>query len=173
MSYKNEELLDNADYCIKEGFIDEAVTILNDILMDDPLFGKAHNQLGFIFETKLQDYKRAEEHYSISLRTDPNYHCTYYNAAILYSTLKQYDKLEALLKKAEDVKGIDIAIINNEWAIMYESKGEFNKAIEYYKRVIASTLNDVTISRAIRSIKRCEKKKSILLGEGPATAPQA
>jgi tetratricopeptide (TPR) repeat protein len=173
MSYKNEELLDNADYCIKEGYIDDAVNILNDILLDDPLFGKAHNQLGYIYETKIHDYTRALQHYDICLKTDPDYCAAYYNAAILYSSLKQYKELEALLKKAEDVKGIDIAIINNEWAIMYEAKGEYNKAITYYKRVIASTLNDATISRAIRSIKRCEKKKEILEGESKELPPGA
>jgi len=165
MSYKNEELLDNADYCMQEGYIDDAVTILTDILRDDPLFGKAHNQLGYIYETKILDLKRAEEHYAICLKTDPEYCAVYYNAAVLYSTLKKYDELTELLTKAEKVPGIDKVIINTEWAIMNEEQGKYDEAIIFYKKAIAKTFDSKTIVRAIRSIQRCEKKKTLLEGK--------
>lgn len=165
MNYKNEELLDNADLLIKEGKINDAIEVLNDILADDPLFGKAHNHLGYIYETKIRDYTKAEEHYKICLKTNPEYGAVYYNAAILFSTLKKYDELKALLKKAETVPGINLSTINNEWGIMYEALGDFDNAIEHYKKVVTSTFDNKTLDIAMESVKRCEKKKNFLSGK--------
>ncbi len=169
MSFKNEELLDQADLLIKEGKLNDALEVLNEILSDDPLFGKAHNHLGYIYETKIRDYVKAEEHYKICLKTNPDYAAAYYNASILFSTLKKYEELKALLTKAESVPGINISTINNEWGIMYEALGDYNKAIEYYKKVVTGTYDNKTLDIAMESVKRCEKKKNFLSGKTDST----
>lgn len=165
MNFKNEELLDNADLLIKEGKLSDAIEVLNEILADDPLFGKAHNHLGYIYETKIRDYAKAEEHYKIALKTAPDYAASYYNAAILFSTLKKFDALKDLLTNAENVPGINKSTINNEWGIMYEALGEYGKAIEYYKKVVTGTYDNKTLDIAMESVKRCEKKKNFLSGK--------
>ncbi|HRD39571.1 MAG TPA: tetratricopeptide repeat protein [Bacteroidia bacterium] len=169
MNFKNEELLDNADLLIKDGKINDAIDVLNEILADDPLFGKAHNHLGYIYETKIRDYAKAEEHYKICLKTNPEYGAVYYNAAILFSTLKKFDELKDLLTKAESVPGINKATINNEWAIMYEAQGDFDKAIQYYRNVITQTYDNKTLDIAMESVRRCEKKKNFLSGNTDST----
>lgn len=173
MSFKNEELLDNADLLIKEGKINDAIDILNEILADDPLFGKAHNHLGYIYETKIRDFAKAEEHYKIALKTAPEYAAAYYNAAILFSTLKKFDELKELLNKAENVPGINKSTINNEWAIMYESMGDYDKAIDYYNKVVTGTFDNKTLDIAMESVKRCEKKKNFLSGKSTTDSNQS
>lgn len=165
MNYRNEELLDSADLLIKEGKINDAINVLNDILSDDPLFGKAHNHLGYVYETKIRDYAKAEEHYKICLKTNPEYAAVYYNAAILFSTLKKFDELKELLTTAENVPGINRATIYNEWAIMYEAEGDLDKAIDYYRKVVTSTFDNKTLDIAMESVRRCEKKKNFLSGK--------
>lgn len=173
MNFRNEELLDNADLLIKEGKINDAIDILNDILADDPLFGKAHNHLGYIYETKIRDFTKAEEHYKIALKTAPEYAAAYYNAAILFSTLKKFDELKELLNKAENVPGINKSTINNEWAIMYESMGDYDKAIDYYNKVVTGTFDNKTLDIAMESVKRCEKKKNFLSGKSTTDSNQS
>lgn len=175
--FRNQELLDNADQCIKDGKIDNAVNILNEILMDDPLFGKAHNHLGYIYETKMRDYKKAEDHYKLCLQYSPDYNAVYYNYAILLSTVKNYDALSDLLKKAETVPGINHATIANEWAIMLESQGKLDEAIANYRKVITQSFDNKTVDIAMESVARCEKKKGYLtgntgnIGNSPTTPP--
>jgi Tfp pilus assembly protein PilF len=164
MSLRNEQLLSDADLKIKENKINEAIHILNDIILDDPLFGKAHNHLGFIYETKIKDYPKAEEHYKIAYQTAPEYCAIYYNYAILLSTLKKFDVLTELLTKAENVPGINRATIYNEWAIMFESQGELDKALDYYKKVISGTFDNKTLDIAMQSVDRINKKKAFLSG---------
>ncbi len=41
--------------------------MLEAIIAEDPSFSKAHNHLGWIYETKLRDYENAELHYRQAL----------------------------------------------------------------------------------------------------------
>lgn len=166
VNFKLEEMLDRADLLIKEGKTNDAVNVLNDMLLEDPLFGKAHNHLGYIYETKIRDYKRAEEHYKLCVQYAPDYTAVYYNFSILLSTLKKYDELKALLDKAQAVPGINRGTIMNEYAIMYESMGNLDKAIEHYREVIKISFDNKTIDVAMESVVRCEKKKNFLSGGG-------
>lgn len=169
MSIHNEQLLSNADQLIKDNKIEEAVSILESIISVDPNFGKAHNHLGFIYETKIKDYAKAEAHYKIAYQTSPDYCAIYYNYAILLSNLKRFDELKTLLTKAESVVGINRSTINNEWAIMFEAEGNLDKAIEHYKLVAASTFDNKTLEIAISSVERCNRKRSFLNGTNTTT----
>jgi tetratricopeptide (TPR) repeat protein len=162
MNIHNEQLLQDADLCIKENKIENAITILNSIILDDPLFGKAHNHLGFVYETKIKNLQKAEEHYKIALATAPNYCAIYYNYAILLSTLKKYDELKELLTKAESIEGINKSTIYNEWAILHESSGNLDLAIDIYKKTASTTFDNKTLDIAMTSVERCNKKKSFL-----------
>jgi murein L,D-transpeptidase YafK len=78
------------------------------------------------------------------------------------STLRQYDELEKLLNDALKVKGINLATIYNEFAIMNESQGKYNDAIKHYKLYIQNSYDNKMIETAADSIKRCERKKELL-----------
>lgn len=162
MSLLLEQKLLNADTLIKENNIEAAISLLNEIILDDPLFGKAHNHLGFIYETKIKDYAKAETHYKIAVKTASDYCAIYYNYAILLSTLKKFDELKELLTKAELVAGISMATINNEWAIMHEAQNNLDLAIEFYKKTASSTFDNKTLDLAMSSIDRCNRKKSMI-----------
>lgn len=157
-----EEMFENADFLIKENKIADAINLLHEILTEAPDFGKAHNHLGWIYETKHKNLPKAEEHYRLAIKFKPDYCATYYNYAILLSTIRNYEELEVLLKKAEQCPGINRATIANEYAIMYESTGRFDEAIAAYKNYITNLFDEKMIDSAAASIQRCKKKKEIL-----------
>lgn len=161
VNFKAEEQFIEADTLIKENRIEEAVNLLIEILSDDPSFGKAHNHLGWIYETKVKDYVKAEEHYKLAMKVAPAYTASYINYAYLLSSLKRQNDLEAHLKICEMVPGISRATLDNEWAIYYESKGMFDEAIAKYKDYIMQLYDNATIDVAMASIERCKKKKEI------------
>jgi len=157
-----EEKFIEADSLIKDNLISEATNVLNDILAEAPDFGKAHNHLGWIYETKIKDFARAEEHYRLALKFTPEYSASYYNYAILLSTLRRYDELEKLLNDAVKVQGINLATIYNEFALMKEVQGKYDDAIHYYKLYIQNSFDNKMIETAADSISRCKRKKEIL-----------
>lgn len=160
--YQLEDQLLYADQLIKENKNAEAIEVLEAIIAEAPDFGKAYNHLGFIFETKYQDYTKAEELYKLALKFAPNYTAVYYNYAIVLSTLKKWKELEDLLRQAETLPTINRATIANEYAIMYEMRGLYDEAILKYKEYINYVFDNKQIDSALASIDRCERKKEML-----------
>lgn len=161
-NFKAEEMLTRADLLIKENKISDAMKLLYDIIADYPDFGKAFNHIGWIYETKIADLKKAEEHYRLALKFNPHYTAVYYNFAILLSTLQRYDELKTLLDSAMAVPGINKGTIHNEFAIMYETQGKFEKAIQSYKEYIKSLYDSALIEKAAESVSRCKRKMELL-----------
>lgn len=159
-----EEKFLQADQLIGENKLSEAAKMLEDILSEAPDFGKAHNHLGWLFETKFKNYVRAEEHYRLALKFSPDYSAAYYNYCYLLSALRKFDELEHLLQNAIRVSGISYATIYNEYGLMREMQGSLDDAIHYFKLHIKNSFDQKTIETAAESIKRCERKKQ-LLGE--------
>ena len=159
-----EEKFLQADQLIGENKLSEAAKMLEDILSEAPDFGKAHNHLGWLFETKFKNYARAEEHYRLALKFSPDYSAAYYNYCYLLSALRKFEELEHLLQNAIRVSGISYATIYNEYGLMREMQGSLDDAIHYFKLHIKNSFDQKTIETAAESIKRCERKKQ-LLGE--------
>lgn len=163
MSYYDlEEKFLVADRLINDGKISEAAHTLDEILQEAPDFGKAHNHLGWLHETKFKNYSKAEEHYKYALKFSPEYTAVYYNYAYLLSTLRRFDELEKLLEQAIKIPGINFGTIYNEYAIMKELQGDFDEAIHYYKLYIRNIFENKSIESAAESIKRCERKKQLI-----------
>jgi hypothetical protein len=52
---------------------DIAVKNLDNIIAEDPDFGKAYNHLGWFSETQFRDYTTVEKYYKQDLEKSPNY----------------------------------------------------------------------------------------------------
>ncbi|TAE69931.1 MAG: hypothetical protein EAZ85_12410 [Bacteroidetes bacterium] len=157
-----DRLFFRADNEIKDGLIAEAFDTLTYIIEQDTEYGKAYNHLGWLYETKYKDYKRAEECYRLSLKYSPDYLAIYLNYAILLSTIEKFDELESLLNRALTVPGINKAKIWNEHAIMREIQGRYQEAITSYKQAIMNSLNNDDIASYEQSMQRSQKKQSLL-----------
>ena len=157
-----DELFFEADNLIKEKRFTEAIQKLEAILTDAPDYGKAYNHLGWIYETQYRDYSKSEELYRRCIALTPEYTPVYGNLSITLSTVNKLDEQEQLLNQAIKVPGIDRPLIYNEFGIMYEMKGDFDNAVEHYKKAIIASLNDANIEIYSKSIERCKKKKEML-----------
>jgi len=159
---KIDDMFFEADQLIKDQRISDAIIKLNEILAEAPDYGRAHNHLGWIYETKYKEYNKAYEHYRLALKFSPEYVSVYYNYAILLSTMRKFDELEKLLEQAIKVPGINFATIYNEYAIMYEGQGKLDDAIHHYKLYAQNLYDTKLIEGAVESINRCKRKKEIL-----------
>jgi Tfp pilus assembly protein PilF len=163
---KLNERFEYADAIIKEAKIAEATQILQSIVRERPDFGKAYNHLGWIYENKIQDLKKAEDYYKLAMQYAPEYRAIYYNYAVLLSNQNRFEELSKLLEAATHVPGINMATIWNEYGIMYESSGQFSKAINAYKESIKFVYDDKGLETRVASINRCKKKLDIVGGPG-------
>ncbi len=150
-----------ADSLIGQSKIGEAQSLLEAIIAEDPSFGRAHNHLGWIYETKLRDYQNAEQHYRMALTFTPDYCPVYYNYAAVLSTQKRWDDLEKLLTDALQVQAINISTIQNEFGIMHELMGKYDLAIASYKEAVRNSLDMKNIDLYKTGITRCKSKQEI------------
>jgi Tfp pilus assembly protein PilF len=157
-----EEKFLQADQLIADNRLAEAAKMLEGILEEAPDFGKAHNHMGWLFETKFKNLQRAEEHYRLALKFSSDYTAAYYNYCYLLSSLRKFDELEKLLERAIAVSGISYATIYNEFGLMREMQGLLDDAIHYFKLHIKNSFDSKTIETAADSIKRCQRKKELL-----------
>jgi Tfp pilus assembly protein PilF len=157
-----EEKFLQADQMIGENRLAEASKMLEDILEEAPDFGKAHNHLGWLYETKFKNLQRAEEHYRLAIKFSPDYAAAYYNYSYLLSSLRKYDELEKLLERAIGVSGISYATLYNEYGLMREMQEKLDDAIHYFRLHIKNSFDGKSIETAAESIRRCERKKQLL-----------
>src|SRR5918993_4614699 len=156
-----EEKFLHADQLISENKLSEAAKMLEDVLAEAPDFGKAHNHMGWLFETKFKNLVRAEEHYRLALKFSPDYTAAYYNYCYLLSSLRKFDELEKVLEHAIRVSGISYATLYNEYGLLREMQGMLDDAIHYFKLHIKNSFDAKSIDTAAESIKRCERKKHL------------
>jgi Tfp pilus assembly protein PilF len=162
INFDLEEKFLNADKMIGENRLGDAARLLEEILEEAPDYGKAHNHMGWLFETKFKNLKRAEEHYRLAIKFSPDYSAAYYNYCYLLSALRKFDELEKLLEHAIRVSGISYATIYNEYGLLREVQGNLDDAIHYFKLHIKNSFDSKSIETAAESIKRCERKKQLV-----------
>ena len=151
-----------ADQLIEAGKISEAADLLWDLLEAHPDFGKAYNHLGYIYETSYRDLAKAEELYRKCLEISPEYPAIYLNYSILLSGQGRLDELEELLYKALEVPGVNRAKVYNEFGIMHEILGDYDKAIDGYKSAVQFSFVEADIAAYKKSIHRVREKQAIL-----------
>ncbi len=164
LEHQADDLFFQADRLIKENKIGEAKEVLLNVVRHLPKYGRAYNHLGWLFENKYQDYIKAEYYYEQALLNSPEYLPIYYNYPVLLSNLKKFEELEALLTKALEVPGINLATIYNEFGIMHELKGNMHKAIEAYQISIKYLLDAGAVDIRLKGIERCRQKLNFFAG---------
>jgi tetratricopeptide (TPR) repeat protein len=157
-NYVEEWFLD-ADRAFEEGNLAEGKRMLEDILREEPSFGKAHNHLGWLYKTKYMDFRQAEKHFKLALKFEPEYPATYLNYAYLLRDLGRLNDLEELLSRALKMESTIKFKVYDEYGSLHELRGNYTKAIHYYKLAISLCLNDSAIAELRNHIKRCRKKR--------------
>lgn len=157
-----DEWFYEADQNIKDQRYADAMQTLEAILAESPSYGKAYNHLGWLYETKYRDLKKAEEYYKKCLEIEPEYAPVYMNLAVVLSGMEKWDELKDLLQRALETPGVDRAAVYNESAIMNELQGDYEKAISDYKSAIRYTLKDSAMENYKNAIRRCRTKQEML-----------
>jgi tetratricopeptide (TPR) repeat protein len=161
-----EEMFAQADRLLTEGVVMDAVDKLTQIVKRNPRFGKAYNHLGWVFETKYKNYRRAEEYYKAAMAYAPHYNASFLNYAYFLSNLGRFDELKAHLDRLSQLPGIAKDTIANEYAMMYEMQGNLQQAIEYYQKAAIVTLDMAKLDKYKENIERCRRKMEILNPSG-------
>lgn len=130
-----ETLFLEVSRAVDEHDMASAKTILDEILAIDPGYGRAHNYLGWIYETKIKDFERAAMHYKLAIKfCNRSYPPVYVNYAYL---LIDYDRMEEAAKIIEEglkLEGADKATFHFQKGKIAERKGQYVRAFRLYEQ---------------------------------------
>lgn len=156
-----DQMFFEADQKIKDGKTTEALAQLVNLIEQYPEYGRAYNHIGFIYETKYRDAKKAVTYYERALQYTPEYPAIYLNYSLALSNMERFDLLEDLLTKALKVEGVTKDRLYNEWGIMRELQQRYEEAIEFFKKAIRYSLSENDIELYKKNIQRCRLKEEL------------
>ena len=130
-----EHVIALAEDAIMEGDHTNGRHILENVLFDEPGYPKVHASLGWMYHYYVQNESMAERHYQLAIHFDKDYEYPYNGLTDLYRSNQNFDGLENLMTKALESEKIEKDFVFGTLGNVYERKGDFNKAIEFYCKI--------------------------------------
>lgn len=131
--YEVENLFLEVSKAIDERDLSQAKHLLEEILNIDPGYGRAHNHLGWIYETKIKDFKKAKLHYELAIKfCKGTYPVTYVNYAYLLIEFGHLELAEKIISEGLEIRGADKSTLLYQKGKVNEHKFNFTKALKLY-----------------------------------------
>ena len=141
-----------------EGY-ERALKLLDKILYEEPGYSRLHNTLGIIYFKHADDLKKAEQHFRLAIRFNPNFAEPYnYLTEVLKQDERHDETIEvciAGLKSERANKSLLFENLGNAW----ELKHHYRKAIKSYRKALSHSAELWNCRVLELSIKRCKRKQ--------------
>jgi tetratricopeptide (TPR) repeat protein len=138
---------------------EQALKILNNILFEEPGYARLHHTIGCIYFYHAEEAKKAEQHFRLAIRFDPEFAETYGDLGQLLSDDERLDEAIHIYSQGMNAKKANKTRLLSSTAKAYELKKKYAKAIKHYKEALghsAELWNCLTLEE---SIKRCKRKQ--------------
>lgn len=154
-----ENLFLEVGKAIDDRDISVAKALLEEILLIDPGYGRAHNHLGWIYETKIKDFKRAKRHYELAIKfCKGTYPVVFVNFGYL---LIEFGDLEEALKIIEEgllVPGADKATLFYQKGKIAEHQQNYAQAFRTYQLAQKMNFNKDFHTMLVNEMNRVQNK---------------
>lgn len=156
-----ESLFLEVSKAIDERDISVAKDLLVEILSIDPGYGRAHNHLGWIYETKIKDFDRAKRHYELAIKfCKGTYPVVYVNYGYLLIEFGLLDEAEKVIEEGLLVRGADKATLNYQKGKIAEHQQDYVQALKIYQLAQKLNFNKDFHSMLLNEIGRVQSKMS-------------
>jgi Tfp pilus assembly protein PilF len=158
-----ERFVQSAENAFEQSDYLEGMRILEQALIIEPCYGKAHNYMGWLYLYQINDWDKAEIHLKLALKYAPTFSEPYINMSYLLFEKGKFDELTELLTNAIAVGGVQKSFIYNEYGKMFEANGKLRKAVNFYKAAVRWAFNEQDLNNYKDNIRRCRDKRWIML----------
>jgi tetratricopeptide (TPR) repeat protein len=108
--------------------------LLEEIVMEEPAYARAHYLLGWIYFDRLANYKKAEMHFKLCKKYDSLFPHNYMVYAELLAIQNKMEELMVLVSDAVTIPGIDKAFMYHKMAYAQEGRGHYSEALSYIRK---------------------------------------
>jgi tetratricopeptide (TPR) repeat protein len=143
---------------ISYGKTPKALKLLNEIISNDPLYARAHHQLGMIYYYEIKDYQTAGYHFKTCMELEPTFPDNYTHYLDLLVFLNMEKLVNAISTKALNTQGIDTAGIYDLLGLFYEKNKQWAKALEAYQKAFMEVTDNKEKADIELSLQRVRSK---------------
>jgi len=136
----------------------KALQLFNEIINNDPLYARAHYQLGKIYYYDLEDYQAAGYHFKLCMELEPAFPGNYYHYLHLVVFLNMEKQVKLIAEKALTVPGVDISGIYDLLGLSAEKNMQLEKALNSYNKAFATVTDNDDKGDIERGIARITAK---------------
>ena len=137
----------------------KALQLLNEIITNDPLYARAHYQLGKIYFYEISDYHTAGYHFKTCAELEPQFPDVYYHYLRLLVFLDMEKQFRLVSEKALKIAGVNYASVYNLIGLYAEKKREWAVATEAYRNALLDAMRKDEKDNLQESIERVKEKK--------------
>jgi len=143
---------------IGSGKSPKALQLLNEIVTNDPLYARAHYQLGKIYYYDLEDYQTAGYHFKTCMELEPSYPANYFNYLSLAVFLNMQKLVKTIADKALVTPGVDLADIHDLLGLSAEKNKRWEEAIDCYSQALEEAVYKKEREKLEESLERVKAK---------------
>lgn len=136
----------------------KALRLLTEIIANEPLYARAHYQLGKIYYYEMEDYQTAGYHFKICMEVEPSFPDVYYHYLQLVVFLNMEKLANTIAAKALTVPGVNLASVYKFSGLIAEKNKHWAKAIEAYQRAFIEVTDKKQIESIEESLTRVRSK---------------
>lgn len=152
-----------ANKAIDNNDMAEAKDLLEEIIIAEPGFGRAHNHLGWIYNTKFKNFEKAKIHYDLAVKfCKKTYPVVYVNYTYLLIDFDYLDQALNIIDEGLKINGSDKASLYFQKGRIYENKKQYRKSIKYHKEARENSYNNDFITFIENEIARIKRKNIFL-----------
>jgi len=138
----------------------KALQLLNEIVATEPLYARAHYQLGKLYYYEVKDYQAAGYHFKTCAELEPSFPDVYADYLHLLVFLGMGRQVQLVKEKALAVPGVDVAYIHYLAGLHAEKQKDWDSAIESYREAYLQALSKYEKDTAEECVERVKAKKS-------------
>ena len=157
-----EKYMADAERLIYSNQIEDGLSMLTELLYDEPGYGSLHNHIGWAYMYYTADVEKAERHLKLAIYFDPSFAAPFLHLGNLYIRMGRYAEALSTLKSGMTKQNANRIAFLEGIAHVHELRRDYAEAIKTYKEALASTVGLET-ANFTEGIKRCRKKRWVMM----------
>jgi tetratricopeptide (TPR) repeat protein len=155
-----EKHMTEAEKMISEGDqLDLGLGILNNLLYEEPGYGRLHNHIGWAHLYFTEDLLKAELHLKTAIKFDAEFPAPYIHLGKLYTDEEKYDDAIEVLAEGVKQPQANKAVMFDMIGKAFEMQKEYKDAIKAYREAMLASADSYRTNQSSEGIRRCRKKR--------------
>jgi tetratricopeptide (TPR) repeat protein len=154
-----EEYINEANNFISTGEYEQALSVLERILYDEPGYARLHYVIGTIYYYEADEVRKGEQHLKLAIHFDETYADPYVDLGRLLSKEERLDEAIEIYLNGLKARQANKSTLFSGAGKAYELKMKYGKAIRHYRKALrysAELWNCIVLEE---SINRCQRKR--------------